>query len=155
MRRSEHRYPRFGTADSETSPGRSALAIIESYVEDFRSDRFAAEPMLFGIEVPEQGEWHVQVTGEKVGDAWGVELNEGVAPKPTFVYKIETETLDAIDRGEMNALTAQGKAFAGDYTPMSIAQMEGFEPIDGGVRGDQPFLVPFLDTRFSGDDSLW
>jgi mannose-6-phosphate isomerase-like protein (cupin superfamily) len=140
--------PVSATADSETSPGRSALAVIESYVEDFRSDRFAAEPMLFGIEVPGQGEWHVQVTGEKVGDAWGVELNEGVAPKPTFVYKIETETLDAIDRGEMNALTAQGKAFIGDYTPMSIAQMEGFEPTMEEYAAINPFSFHFWTRGF-------
>ena len=50
----------------------TAEAIIQSYVEDFRSDRFAAAPMLFGIRVPNEGEWHVRVTGEQSGERWGV-----------------------------------------------------------------------------------
>ena len=89
---------------------RTAEEIIRSYVEDFRSDRFAAEPRLFGIEVVGEGTWHVRVTGEKEGDRWDVRLAEGPAPEPTFLYRVEPETLRAVERGELNALTAQGKS---------------------------------------------
>lgn len=74
------------TAD-ETALAKTPQQIIESYVEDFRSDRFAAEPRLFGIEVPGTGEWHVRVTGQQNDDQWGVELSDGPPPEPTFVYK--------------------------------------------------------------------
>ena len=75
----------------ESEPPRTAEQIIESYVQDFRSDRFAAEPMLFGIKVPQEGEWHVRVTGERSDDGWEVELGKGPAPTPTFCYKIEAD----------------------------------------------------------------
>ena len=39
----------------EPEPPKTPEQIIESYVQDFRSDRFAAEPMLFGIKVPDEG----------------------------------------------------------------------------------------------------
>lgn len=136
-------------APSENHEGTKSIEqIIRSYVEDFRSDRFAADPMLFGIEVPDEGEWHVEVGGEKTDDGWTVKLAEGPAPQPTFVYKIEAETLRAIDAGELNALTAQGKAFAGDYTPMSVRQMEGYEPsLQEDVRIN-PFSFHFWTRGF-------
>ncbi len=131
-------------AQSARSPGQ----IIASYVEDYRADRYAAEPMLFGIEVPGHGQWHVRVTGEEGPDGWGVELGAGPPPTPTFVYRIEAETLGAIDRGEMNALTAQGAAFSGDYTPMSIDMMEGFAPTAEAYAAINPFSFHFWTRGF-------
>lgn len=136
------------TATPGDEPPRTADQIIGSYVQDFRSDRFAAKPMLFGIKVPGEGEWHVRVTGEKADDGWGVELGHGPAPTPTFVYKIEPDTLIAIDRGELNPLTAQGKAFSGDYTPMSIVQMQGYEPSAEQYAAVNPFSFHFWTRGF-------
>ncbi len=135
-------------ASQDKQSTKSAQQIIESYVEDFRSDRFAATPMLFGVEVPGEGQWHVNVTGKKKDKSWEVLLNEGPPPKPTFVYRIEPKTLQAIDRGELNPLTAQGKAFAGDYTPMSISQMEGYEPTLQEYAAINPFSFHFWTRGF-------
>lgn len=125
-----------------------AEAIIRSYVEDFRRDRFAADPMLFGIRVPGEGEWHVRVTGTKGDAGWGVELHPGAAPEPTFGYTIEPDTLRAIDRGALNPLTAQGKAFVGDYTPMSVFQMEGYAPTPEQYGAINPFSFHFWTRGF-------
>lgn len=122
--------------------------IIESYVTDFRADRFAAKPMLFGIEIPGEGKWHVRVTGKKNDSDWEVELGEGPAPEPTFIYKIEAETLRAMNQGAINPLTAQGKAFSGDYTPMSISQMEGYSPTLQQNAAINPFSFHFWTRGF-------
>ena len=102
--------------------------IIASYCEDYRQDRYASEPMYFGIEIKDVGSWTVEVTGKKVNKQWEVILSDGEPTKPTFIYSIELGTLKAISDRKINALTAQGKAFSGDYTPMSVRNMEGFNP---------------------------
>ncbi len=135
-------------SQEKQAPEKSAEQIIESYVQDFRSDRFAADPMVFGVRVPGEGEWHVRVKGKKQGNAWEVELGKGPSPEPTFVYQIEAETLRAIDRGEINPLTAQGKAFTGDYTPMSISQMEGYRPTLEQNAAINPFSFHFWTRGF-------
>ncbi|MDW3652828.1 MAG: cupin domain-containing protein [Bacteroidia bacterium] len=126
----------------------SAVEIIESYVADYRKDRYAAEAMTFGIEIPEEGSWTVKVSGEKIGDEWEVLLTEGIPDTKTFIYKIESETLQGIYEGNLNALTAQGKAFSGDYTPMSIYMMEGFEPTMQEYNKINPFSFHFWTKGF-------
>lgn len=138
----------FAAHAADAASGRSPQAIIESYVEDFRNDRFAEAPMLFGIEVPQQGTWHVRATGEKNGDTWGVELSEGPPPAPTFVYRIEEATLQALDRGDLNPITAQGKAFATDYAPMDVIDMEGWKPTAEESAAVNPFSFHFWTRGF-------
>ena len=122
--------------------------ILTSYVEDFKQDQFASEAMYFGIEIPEIGSWHVNVTGNKNEDSFEVNLAEGEPSKPTFIYSIEPRTLTAINNGEMNALTAQGKAFVGDYTPMSIKMMEGYSPDTEEYAKINPFSFHFWTRGF-------
>ncbi len=102
--------------------------IIKSYVADYTKDRYASDLRTVGIEVPNYGIWTVKVTGKELSNGWEVLLSEGLPKKPTYVYKITFETLAAINNGVLNALTAQGKAFSGDYTPMSVWEMDGFNP---------------------------
>ena len=130
----------------ETEP--EVQALIESYIEDFKQDRFAANPMNFGIEVPGSGNWNVEVTGTETDGGWDVRLSEGMPANPTFYYSIEEETLRAIHAGKINALTAQGKAFAGDYTPMSVAMMEGFKPSMEEYGKINPFSFHFWTRGF-------
>lgn len=117
--------------------------IVESYVEDFRKDRFALNPVTFGIEVTDSGIWTVEVTGKAMDSGWEVLLTDGLPAKPTFYYNIEATTLKAIHEGKINALTAQGKAFSGDYTPMSVAMMEGFQPTMEEYGKINPFSFHF------------
>ena len=102
--------------------------ILMSFVDDYTKDRYASEPRVVGIEVPDYGSWTIEITGKKSKEKWEVNLEKGLPQKPTYVYTIEFETLKAIHNGTINALTAQGKAFAGDYTPMSVREMDGFTP---------------------------
>jgi len=107
-----------------------AEAIIKSFVLDYSKDRFAAEVRTVGVEVPNYGTWTINATGKKVADYWEVLFTKGLPETPTYVYTIEMETLKAIDEGTINALTAQGKAFVGDYTPMSVRELNGFKPTE-------------------------
>ena len=131
---------------SETVP--DIPAIIETYVEDFRKDRFANNPMTFGVEVPGFDTWTVEVTGTATDQGWEVGLRDGLPSESTFIYKIEPETLKAIHTGKLNALTAQGKAFVGDYTPMSISMMEGYEPNMEEYGKINPFSFHFWTRGF-------
>lgn len=51
-------------------------------------------------------------------------------PTPTILYTLDRATLEKIDRGELNALTAMGKARPTDVTPMDI------EPMRVALPGD-------------------
>jgi len=137
----------FCISSSATAPPlqiRSAAEILRSYVEDFRSDPAAAEPMTFGVRLKGEsgGEWQVVVGGEK--DAMGgyyVELRDGLPSIPSVLYTLDLNTLRKIDRGEINALTAMGRARASDPAPMDIELMEGFQP-------DPQFFGRFIPFTF-------
>ena len=95
---------------SSPRPELSVEQILESYVEDFRHDRFAATSAVFGVRIPDVGQWHVVVAGTQNDKQWKVDLQKGPSTKPTFVYQLSEETLRAIEKGKVNALTAQAKA---------------------------------------------
>ena len=138
----------FFNGNIQLANSQTVETIIQSYVEDFRNDRFASEPMSFGIEIPEKGNWSIEVTGKKEGEQWEVIMKEGMPSSPTFIYVIEYEALLGIHEGKINALTAQGKAFAGDYTPMSIKQMEGYNPKMEEYAAINPFSFHFWTRGF-------
>ncbi|MGB3464546.1 MAG: cupin domain-containing protein [Cyclobacteriaceae bacterium] len=123
-------------------------AIIKSYIEDFRRDAFASNPMHFGIKVKERGTWNVTITGEKHGEDWEVILKTGKPANPAFIYDIEYETLLGIYEGKLNAITAQGKAFSSDYSPMDITYMEGYEPSQEEIDNINPFSFHFWTKGF-------
>jgi hypothetical protein len=122
--------------------------IVSSYCKDYQQDRYASEPMYFGIEIQDVGIWTVDVTGTKINNQWEVNLTSGMPKKPTFIYSIELGTLKAISNGKINALTAQGKAFSGDYTPMSVRNMEGFNPSFEEDAKINPFSFHFWTKGF-------
>jgi mannose-6-phosphate isomerase-like protein (cupin superfamily) len=131
-------------APARPSASRPVGEILKSFVDDFRTDPAAAEKTVFGISVRDVAEpdWHVVVGGRK--DAAGrfeVDLRKGLPPGPAFIYATDAATLDRIDRGEMNALTAMGKARESDPAPMDITFTTGFQP-------DEDFLAAFLPLSF-------
>ncbi|HSA95929.1 MAG TPA: cupin domain-containing protein [Acidobacteriota bacterium] len=133
-----------GMPPAQPTASRPVGEILRSFVEDFRSDPAAAAKSLFGISISGvvEPEWHVVVNGRK--DASGrfeVELRKGLPPTPAVVYTTDPTTLDKIDRGEMNALTAMGRARASDPAPMDITFMPGFQP-------DEDLLAVLLPLTF-------
>lgn len=110
---------------------RSAEEILLSYVEDFRADPAAKQSIVFGILVmgTEESAWHVVVNaGDEGSEHAEVELHQGLPDRPAVLYTLDLQTLRGIDGGEINALTAMGRARAADPTPMNIEFMPGFEP---------------------------
>ena len=139
------------TAAAAERPGRSAEEILLSFVEDFRSDPAADEPIVFGVAVkgPEGGDWHVVVNGRgENGKTAEVELRRGLPASPSVLYTLDLATLRKIDSGEMNALTAMGKARASDPTPMDIELMPGFRPAPGFFGRFIPFTFHFWTRGF-------
>jgi len=125
--------------------------ILRSYVEDFRADPAAAEAMTFGVRVSGEGggEWHVVVAGKKEGAAAAdVSLRSGLPAEPCAFYTLDLETLRRIDRGELNALTAMGRARESDPTPMDIDFMPGFQPTPDFIVRFFPFTFHFFTRGF-------
>ena len=123
---------------------RQAGEILKSFVEDFRADPAAAAPCVFGISVQGSAEadWHVVVSGRK--DSSGrheVDLRPGLPPQPAAVYATDLETLRKIDRGDLNALTAMGRARSSDPAPMDVTFTAGFQP-------GEDFMAAFLPLTF-------
>ncbi|MEM6724449.1 MAG: hypothetical protein AAF598_10455, partial [Bacteroidota bacterium] len=61
-------------AQSNSNALQEAEQIIQSYVDDYRTDRFAADSTFFGIEVLDIGWWTVHVTGQQINEIWEVQL---------------------------------------------------------------------------------
>jgi mannose-6-phosphate isomerase-like protein (cupin superfamily) len=102
--------------------------MLQDFVDDYRrSDDLPAEPMTFGLEVTGDGggRWNVAIDAEAADK---VTLESGFPETPTFYTVMDIETLDKIYRGEMNALTAAGRARMTDKTPLDFGFMEGFTP---------------------------
>jgi mannose-6-phosphate isomerase-like protein (cupin superfamily) len=141
----------FFCASNEEKAPRSAEEILRSYVEDFRADPATGEPMTFGLRVKDldQGEWHVAVGGKKEASGkYQVELHRGLPSVPSVIYSSDLATLRRIDGGEINALTAMGRARASDRTPMDIELMDGFEPSPDFFGRLIPFTFHFWTRGF-------
>jgi len=134
------------------SPVRRTVGeILKSFAENFRNDPAAGAPCVFGISIQGSSEpqWHVVASGRK--DASGrfeVELRKGLPPEPAPVYATDPETLAKIDLGELNALTAMGRARSSDPAPMDITFMPGFEPAEDFVARFLPLTFHFWTRGF-------
>lgn len=123
---------------------KSAEEILQSYVEDFRQDPAAAEPITFGVRVRGGGggDWHVIASGRKP-DAKQAEvvLRRNLPTVPAALYTLDLATLRKIERGEMNALTAMARARSTDVAPMDIEFMLGYQP-------EPTFFARFIPFTF-------
>lgn len=131
--------------------GGPAEAILRSYVEDFRSDPAAAEPLTFGIRIMGEsgGEWGVVIEGRKEASGeYDVKLRNGLPSTPAVFFTLDLDTLQKMDRGEINALTAMGKARAADPAPMDIEFMDGFQPGPDFFARFIPFTFHFWTRGF-------
>ncbi|MEM8998658.1 MAG: cupin domain-containing protein [Bacteroidota bacterium] len=139
-----------GATESKANLKKEMESIIASYVEDYKTDRHAKEKRIVGIRVPEVGgEWTVVVTGKEIGNKrWEVRLTEGLPKTPTYVYQAEVSALKAIYNGEMNALTAQAKAFSTDYAPLDVEEINGYQPTEEEDSALNTFSFHFWTKGF-------
>lgn len=97
--------------------------ILERFVADYRQDPLAQD-ITFGIEV-DGNRWHVISRNGEQGRI--VELKEGFGDQPMFYFTASRETLNLIDQGVWNGLTAMGAASSRDETPLDILMTEDYE----------------------------
>ncbi len=117
-------------------------SILLSFVNDFKIDPNAKEPITFVVKIKDVGDWHVIVTGQKdENNQFLVELRKGLPKDPTVMYIMDFNLLQEIDNQKINALTAMGKARASDISPMEIGFMPGFKP-------NELFFVKFIPFSF-------
>ncbi|MAC88623.1 cupin domain-containing protein [Maricaulis sp.] len=100
-------------------------AILTRFAADYLADPTFQVSTEFGVVV--DGDWWTVSFNH---DATSFSVSHGEPTTPTFYYTAEADTLAQVDRGEIAALTAMGKAFSSDYAPMDIELMDGagFDP---------------------------
>jgi len=127
-----------------------AQTIIKSFVKDYKTDRHAKKKRVIGIKVPEvNGEWTITVTGKEIGkNEWEVKLEDGLPNIPTYIYRAEIKALKAIYTGEMNALTAQAKAFSTDYAPLDVQEINDYKPTEDDDSALNAFSFHFWTKGF-------
>ncbi|MEO0528689.1 MAG: cupin domain-containing protein, partial [Bacteroidota bacterium] len=120
------------------------------YVEDYKTDRHANQARAVGISVPEvNGEWTITTTGNEIGDKkWEVILQQGLPKIPTYAYVAEVNALRAINSGEINALTAQAKAFSTDHAPLDVQEINNFNPTEDDDSEMNAFSFHFWTKGF-------
>lgn len=106
--------------------------ILRRFAADFRSDPSWSTQRTFGIQV-DGARWHVIAEPASDGREATVELRDGFPAEPCWYFSTDAETLGRLDRGELNALTAMGRARENDPAPMDALTGDGFAPGDGFV----------------------
>ena len=104
---------------------KTAAEIIKDLAAAYQQKADEKEEGIFGIEVKGEGGgmWTVSIEpGRKV------KVQEGEPEKPTFILTTDLLTLRKIYQGEINALTAAGRAKASDRAPVDIKFMPGVQP---------------------------
>jgi mannose-6-phosphate isomerase-like protein (cupin superfamily)/putative sterol carrier protein len=122
----------------------STEALLKAFIDDFKkNDIFPENPLEFGIKIhgPKGGEWKIKIDENKK-----ISLEKGLPEKPTFNVISDLKTLVKVRRGEINALTAAGKARSSDKTPMDLEFQEGYTPSVEYIRG---VVLPFYFHFFT------
>ena len=100
-------------------------AILTRFAADYLEDPTFQASTEFAVVV--DGDWWTVTLDH---DAGSYAVSHAEPATPTFYFTAEADALGKVDRGEMAALTAMGKAFSTDYAPMDINLMDGadFDP---------------------------
>ena len=116
-----------GLSGSLFSQNQDASTILSRYAKEFQTDITLTKDVSFAIKVDDQY-WHVDAKAKTDSTGAKVSLNEGKPKIPTFYFHTDISTLNKINNGELNALTASAKAFESDFAPFDVDTMEGFQP---------------------------
>lgn len=133
-----------GPQATAEEPLPSAHQILGAFVENFRSDPFAEQPVTFGVRIrgEEPGDWHIVVEGKKPGEGeTDVRLESDFPPEGIVYFVMDLDTLRRIHRGDMAEITAAGKARASEVAPVDVDPTPGFNPGDA-------FRLRFSPHRF-------
>lgn len=101
--------------------------MLEEFVNDYeRNDELPESPIAFGIQITGEkgGKWTVSIDAKKPDK---VTLTKGFPSQPTFYVVTDAATIRKIFNGEINVLTAAGRARMSDKTPLDFEFMEGFQ----------------------------
>jgi mannose-6-phosphate isomerase-like protein (cupin superfamily) len=109
-------------------PRQDVETIMNEFINDYlKNDKLPESPTTFGIHItgPHEEKWTVSIDKNR---APKVNLRKGFPNQPTFYAVTDFNTLKKIYDGELNALTAGGRARMSDKTPLNFGFMEGFQP---------------------------
>jgi putative sterol carrier protein len=109
----------------QTKAEKTAQEILSDFVNSYREKAEPDESQIFGIQIQGEGggEWTVGVEpGKKIS------LLQGKPLRPTFFFTMDLATLRKIYQGDLNALTAMGRARSSETAPADLQFMEGFSP---------------------------
>ncbi len=112
---------------SAAPSGVAVSDILQRYADDYAQDPTLTTPHRFGIRVGE-AEWTVDARPAADGRPAVAALRHGFPQTPSYFFTMDAATLSRLDQGEINALTAMGKAHESDASPMDIGTMDGFSP---------------------------
>lgn len=114
---------------------KGAEEILQDFIADYmQNDQLPDNPLTFGMRItgPEESLWTITIDAAQSPP---VKLTPGLPEVPTFIGKTDLEILNKIYRGEINALTAAGRARMSDKTPFDFEFIHGFQP-DPDFLGD-------------------
>jgi mannose-6-phosphate isomerase-like protein (cupin superfamily) len=114
--------------------------ILKRFTTDYAQDISLKKEVTFGIRVDDQM-YSVHAIPSSQNTSAHVDLKKGNPENPTYYFKLDSKTLEKLDRGEWNGLTAQAKAFESDFAPLDMDVMVGFQPGPG-------FVPEILDVSF-------
>lgn len=106
----------------EPAPDVTIAATLDRFVEDYSADPMA-RPITFGIEV-DGFRWRVTV--EEHDETIRAEMHEGFGDEELFYFSAGRETLNLLDQGIWNGLTAMGAATSADETPLDVLATENY-----------------------------
>jgi quercetin dioxygenase-like cupin family protein len=122
------------------SQQKDVKAILEGYAKDYETDVTFNKDIIFAVKVDDSF-WHIIAKAKTEESPAKVSVQEGKPEVPTFYFFTDIETLNKIDKGELNPLTGAAKAFSSEFAPFDADVMEGFNP-------DQDFLKTLLSVYF-------
>lgn len=103
-------------------------AILKEFIADYaENDRLPEAPLVFGMHItgPDESRWTIAIDADRSPP---VTLSGGLPDVPAFVCVTDRDTLNKIYRGEINALTAAGRARMSDKAPLDFEFIHGFQP---------------------------
>lgn len=113
--------------------------VLERFVADYRKDPLA-QNITFGIEV-EGLRW--RVVSRQAEEGRSVELKEGFGDQPLFYFTASRETLNLLDQGVWNGLTAMGAASSRDVTPLDILTTQDYQKTSEYDATIRPLIFHF------------